>query len=62
VAQVTNHAVLVLAALGPCYVSQNTVEGKEECSVFFPENYNEPNEGEEEEQEIETKRKRRRKV
>ncbi|XP_038113688.1 uncharacterized protein LOC6043037 [Culex quinquefasciatus] len=36
----TSHAMLALTAVGPCYISQNAVEGQEECALLFPPNYN----------------------
>ncbi|XP_058065397.1 uncharacterized protein LOC131215037 [Anopheles bellator] len=40
VSKATSHAMLALTAMGPCYVSQNAVEGQEECATLFPPNYN----------------------
>ncbi|XP_049539819.1 uncharacterized protein LOC125953964 [Anopheles darlingi] len=40
VSKATSHAMLALTAMGPCYVSQNAVEGQEECAALFPPNYN----------------------
>ncbi|XP_053688533.1 uncharacterized protein LOC128737821 [Sabethes cyaneus] len=40
VSKATSHAMLGLTAVGPCYISQNAVEGQEECAVLFPPNYN----------------------
>lgn len=39
VAKATSHAMLALTAVGPCYISQNAVEGQEECALLFPPNY-----------------------
>ncbi|XP_058466424.1 uncharacterized protein LOC131439442 [Malaya genurostris] len=40
VSKATSHAMLGLTAVGPCYISQNAVEGQEECAVLFPPSYN----------------------
>ncbi|XP_055691447.1 uncharacterized protein LOC129794667 [Lutzomyia longipalpis] len=39
-------AVLELVSLGPCFVSQNCVQGEVECAAFFPEGYTNREEGE----------------
>lgn len=58
VAKATSHAMLALTAVGPCYLSQNAVEGQEECAVLFPPNYSQI---EEEAEAAETKKKHKKK-
>ncbi|EDS34478.1 conserved hypothetical protein [Culex quinquefasciatus] len=55
----TSHAMLALTAVGPCYISQNAVEGQEECALLFPPNYN--NIEEDVEIEADTKKKHKKK-
>nr|XP_029731748.1 uncharacterized protein LOC115268001 [Aedes albopictus] len=59
VAKATSHAMLALTAVGPCYISQNAVEGQEECALLFPPNYD--NIEEEAEAGEETKKKHKKK-
>ncbi|XP_055619859.1 uncharacterized protein LOC129764622 isoform X2 [Toxorhynchites rutilus septentrionalis] len=59
VSKATSHAMLALTAVGPCYISQNAVEGQEECAILFPPNYN--NIEEEAEAAEETKKKHKKK-
>ncbi|XP_055588550.1 uncharacterized protein LOC129740930 [Uranotaenia lowii] len=59
VSKATSHAMLALTAVGPCYISQNAVEGQEECALLFPAGYN--NIEEETEATEETKKKQKKK-
>lgn len=59
VSKATSHAMLALTAVGPCYISQNAVEGQEECAFLFPPNYN--NIEEEPETAEDTKKKHKKK-
>lgn len=46
--------------MGPCYVSKNTVDGKEDCMKLFPDDYNvEEEEAENESCENENKKKKK---
>lgn len=44
----SSECVLEFAYANPTYISPNTKEGKVQCKMFFPEDYDEPEEGEEE--------------
>ncbi|XP_059607712.1 uncharacterized protein LOC132255626 [Phlebotomus argentipes] len=46
VTKANTEAVLELVSLGPCFVSQNCVQGEAECLSFFPEGYTNREEGE----------------
>lgn len=39
VAKQTSNVLLALTGLGPCYLSRNTITGKDECAVIFPKGY-----------------------
>lgn len=60
VAKATSHAMLALTAVGPCYLSQNAVEGQEECAVLFPPNYSQIEEEAEAAEETKKKHKKKR--
>lgn len=46
--------------MGPCYVSKNTVDGKEDCMKLFPDDYNvEEEEAENESCENDNKKKKK---
>ena len=56
----------ILAQMGPCYMSKNTLDGKTDCARLFPLEYNVPEEEEQENDSCENgskkkKRKRRKK-
>lgn len=56
----------ILAQMGPCYMSKNTLDGKTDCARLFPLDYNVPEEEEHENDSCENgskkkKRKRRKK-
>lgn len=48
-AKVNSNAVLAFNELGPCYISQNAVDGLHECAKFFPKGYVQDDDEEEEE-------------
>lgn len=54
-----SEAFLAFAQLNPAYMSPNILRGEEECKLFFPEDYDIPEEGEEEDEVeiVETKKK-----
>lgn len=54
----SSESVLAFASLGPTHLSSNMIEGKRECAIFFPEDYDEP---EPEEEVVEQKPKKKKK-
>ncbi|XP_063708879.1 uncharacterized protein LOC134837434 [Culicoides brevitarsis] len=48
-AKVNSNAVLAFNELGPCYISQNAVDGLHECAKFFPKGYVQDDEEEDDE-------------
>uniref|UniRef100_A0A336LND6 CSON007688 protein n=1 Tax=Culicoides sonorensis TaxID=179676 RepID=A0A336LND6_CULSO len=60
-AKVNSNAVLAFNDLGPCYISQNAVDGLHECAKFFPKGYIQEDEEEEEGGEGSTSGKKKKK-
>lgn len=60
-AKVNSNAVLAFNELGPCYISQNAVDGLHECAKFFPKGYVQDDEEEEESGEGSTSGKKKKK-
>lgn len=61
VAKKRSDIVKRLAALGPCYASKNTVDGKTDCMKLFPDDYNVPDEDEAENESCENESKKKKK-
>ncbi|KAG5685099.1 hypothetical protein PVAND_014300 [Polypedilum vanderplanki] len=65
IAKMRSDIVKKLSAMGPCYVSKNTIDGKTDCDRLFPPDYNVPEEEEQENDSCENgskkKKKKRRK-
>lgn len=59
VAKQRSDIVKRLSTMGACYVSKNTVDGKENCAKLFPEDYNVEIEAEVESCENESKKKKK---
>lgn len=59
VAKKRTQIAVMLAKMGPCYVSKNTVDGKKDSDKLFPEEYNVPEEEPEESCENESKKKKK---
>lgn len=58
----SSEAVLAFANLGPSHMSSNIKDGKYECKLFFPEDYDEPEPVEEEVEEKPKKKKKGKKA
>lgn len=59
VAKKRSDIVKRLMKMGPCYMSENTVHGKEDCAKLFPEDYNVEEEQAEESCDNENKKKKK---